>query len=119
VYAQFVEKLQTVSTKFRKQQAEGTGPAEFMRHYYDVYALLKRDEVQEFIGTEAYKQHKQKRFREADNQNIAQNEAFILSDAKTRALYARVYENSSVLYYADRPTFVQILAAIQEWIDKL
>ena len=47
----FVEKLQTVSTKFRRQQADGSDPAEFMRHYYDVYELLQRPEVQKFVGT--------------------------------------------------------------------
>lgn|SRR5215813_5255476 len=37
----FVEKLQTVSTKFRRQQESGEAPVEFMRHYFDVYALLR------------------------------------------------------------------------------
>lgn len=115
----FVEKLQTVSTKFRNQQADGSDPVEFMRHYYDIYELLKRPEVQKFIGTDEYKAHKQKRFRQGDNQNIAQNEAFILSDVKTRTLYAKAYEASSALYYADKPTFEEILAAIKKWINKL
>ncbi|WP_245286171.1 nucleotidyl transferase AbiEii/AbiGii toxin family protein [Bradyrhizobium sp. WSM1417] len=82
----FVEKLQTISTKFRKQQADGSDPVGFMRHYYDVYELLKRPEVQKFIGTASYTAHKQARFRQGDNQNIAENDAFILSNAKTRAL---------------------------------
>ncbi len=34
----FVEKLQTVSTKFRLQRQGGESPVGFMRHYYDVYA---------------------------------------------------------------------------------
>jgi hypothetical protein len=51
----FVEKLQTVSTKFRLQQATKDRPIDFMRHYYDVYGLLQRPEVQTFIGTEAYR----------------------------------------------------------------
>ena len=37
----FVEKLQTVSTKFRKQQEDGDFPANFMRHYYDIFRLLR------------------------------------------------------------------------------
>jgi hypothetical protein len=53
----FVEKLQTISTKFRQQQETKEFPVNFMRHYYDVYSLLKRPEVQAFIGTEAYKAH--------------------------------------------------------------
>jgi hypothetical protein len=114
----FVEKLQTVSTKFRNQQADGRDPIEFMRHYY-IYELLRRPEVQKFIGTEEYKAHKQKRFRLGDNQNIAQNGAFILSDAKTRLLYTKAYEGSSALYYNEKPTFEQILAEIMKSIDRL
>jgi Nucleotidyl transferase AbiEii toxin, Type IV TA system len=34
----FVEKLQTISTKFRNQQRDDNDPVRFMRHYYDVYA---------------------------------------------------------------------------------
>jgi len=115
----FVEKLQTVSTKFRKQQADGSDPVGFMRHYYDIYELLRRSEVQRFIGTDAYRVHKQTRFRKDDNQNIAENEAFILSDAKTRALCAGAYERSRALYYTGRPTFEQILAEITKWAIEL
>jgi hypothetical protein len=114
----FVEKLQTISTKFRKQQADGTDPVGFMRHYYDVYELLQVPEVQKFIGTPEYIQHKQKRFR-GENQNIAENQAFILSDAKTKDLYAKAYERSSSLYYAKKPSFEEILAEIGTWAEKL
>jgi hypothetical protein len=115
----FVEKLQTVSTKFRKQQAGDGDPIEFMRHYYDIWNLLRRPEVQKFIGTEAYKTHKQARFRQDDNQNIAENEAFILNSAATRVLYAKAYEDSGALYYADRPTFAEMMAEIGKWIGRL
>ncbi len=111
----FVEKLQTVSTKFRRQQADGSDPVEFMRHYYDIYSLLKRPEVEKFIGTEAYKAHKQARFRQGDNQNISANEAFLLSDTKTRALYADAYERSGALYYAGKPSLEEILSEISKW----
>jgi hypothetical protein len=115
----FVEKLQTVSTKFRKQQAGDGVPIEFMRHYYDIWSLLRRPEVQKFIGTEAYKTHKQARFRQADNQNITENEAFILNNSATRAFYAKAYEDSSALYYANRPAFAEMMAEIGKWISRL
>ncbi|MGJ5199624.1 nucleotidyl transferase AbiEii/AbiGii toxin family protein [Bradyrhizobium sp. SZCCHNS3002] len=115
----FVEKLQTVSTKFRKQQVDGSDPVEFMRHYYDIYELLKQPDVQQFIGTDEYKAHKQARFRQEDNQNIAENEAFLLSDAKTRSLYADAYDRSGALYYAGKPAFQEILAEITKWSEKL
>ena len=82
----FVEKLQTISTKFRQQQQSKEFPIDFMRHYYDVYSLLQRPEVQAFVGTEPYRKHKQDRFRQGDNQNIAANEAFLLNDPATRVL---------------------------------
>jgi hypothetical protein len=115
----FVEKLQTISTKFRKQQSDGGDPVGFMRHYYDVYELLQRPEVQDFIGTDDYKEHKKKRFRQGDNQNITENEAFLLSDASTRAQYGDAYERSSALYYADRPSFQEILDAVWASIERL
>lgn len=115
----FVEKLQTVSTKFRLQQQSGESPVAFMRHYYDVYALLQRSDVQAFIGTEPYRTHKAKRFRGGDNPNIAQNEAFILSDPETRKTYKEAFAASGALYYGAKPSFDQILGEIKEWIDQL
>ncbi len=114
-----VEKLQTISTKFRGQQKTGEFPINFMRHYYDVYSLLRRPEVQAFIGTEAYKAHKAKRFPQADNPNIAENRAFILSDPATRKSYETAYADTSALYYKDKPTFEQILEEIGVWVDRL
>jgi hypothetical protein len=114
-----VEKLQTISTKFRHQQESGEFPANFMRHYYDVYSLLQRPEVQEFVGTPAYIAHKDKRFPASDNQNIATNEAFKLSDAKTRATYKAAYERTSALYYKGKPTFEQILQTMADWASRL
>lgn len=108
----FVEKLQTISTKYRKQQEDGDFPTNFMRHYYDVYRLLQVPEVQVFIGTPAYAAHKAKRFRGADNPILAQNEAFLLSDAQTRTQYARAFDSSRSLYYKAQPPFEEILAAL-------
>ena len=45
----FVEKLQTISTKFRKQQESANPPDEFMRQYHDVYRLLDAPQVQKLI----------------------------------------------------------------------
>jgi hypothetical protein len=114
-----VEKLQTVSTKFRKQQVDGSNPVEFMRHYYDIYSLLKQPEVHKFIGSEDYKAHKQTRFRQGDNKNIEENDAFVVKDPKTRAQYAKAYDDSSALYFADKPTFEEILAEIRKWVSRL
>lgn len=50
----FVEKLQTVSTKFRQQQSTGELPPNFLRHYYDISQLLDHPEVAAFIATPEY-----------------------------------------------------------------
>ncbi|MDP3308448.1 nucleotidyl transferase AbiEii/AbiGii toxin family protein [Methylotenera sp.] len=115
----FVEKLQTVSTKFRKQQETSTFPKNFMRHYYDIYCLLDNVQVQAFIGKAEYIAHKQARFPAADNQHIASNEAFLLSNPATRALYQREYEKTEALYYTGQIPFSEILARIHQHIEQL
>jgi len=90
-----------------------------MRHYYDIYSLLQLPEVQKFINTEAYKKHKERRFRGGDNLNISQNDAFIVSDPVTRESYAKAFAESAALYYGDKPTFEQILTEIGKWASKL
>lgn len=114
-----VEKLQTVSTKYRKQQAENSFPANFLRHYYDVYCLLAAPDVEAFIGTKAYQEHKDKRFRTGDNPLIAQNEAFLLQDPATHNQYARAWQGTAALYYQGQPDFEEMLARIHSFIDRL
>lgn len=114
-----VEKLQTISTKYRQQQADGAFPQNFMRHYYDIYCLLEHQQVKDFIGSEAYLAHKKKRFRTGDNPNLTANEAFLLSDLVTYETYKSAYEATSALYYKGRPAFDEIMAAIKAVLVKL
>ena len=110
----FVEKLQTISTKFRQQQESGDFPVNFMRHYYDVYKLLQEPEVLTFICTDEYALHKKKRFRGGDNPNLAENEAFLLSDPEIYALYQQAYSASRTLYYKDQPPFDRLMSALRD-----
>ncbi|NWE51077.1 nucleotidyl transferase AbiEii/AbiGii toxin family protein [Brevundimonas sp. P7753] len=114
-----VEKLQTISTKFRKQQADGALPVNFLRHYYDVHCLLADPATQAFIGTEDYLAHKARRFRKDDEPNLRDNPAFTLADAEIRELYAEAFEGTRSLYYRDRPSFADILARIEPELDRL
>lgn len=114
-----VEKLQTISTKFRQQQEKKESPIDFMRHYYDVYSLLQRPEVQAFVGTNDYKAHKARRFRQGDAPEIAKNEAFILSDPETRGAHQMAYDATSGLYYEGKPTFAEVLETIGHWAKRL
>ncbi|WFR97672.1 nucleotidyl transferase AbiEii/AbiGii toxin family protein [Rhizobium tumorigenes] len=103
-----VEKLQTISTKYRRQQETGQLPVNFLRHYYDVYCLLNqahvqafigtgtyRAHVQAFIGTGTYRAHKNRRFPKLDNPDISSNPAFSLSNPQIFALYERAYERTA------------------------
>jgi hypothetical protein len=114
-----VEKLQTISTKYRKQQEAGDMPANFMRHYYDVHCLLAVDDVQKFIGTKAYVEHKERRFREADERDLRKNQAFILDDQPTRDLYERAYAGTRALYYRDQPSLSEILERLDQHLDRM
>ena len=114
-----VEKLQTISTKYRQQQETGTFSINFMRHYYDVYCLLLDAETLKFVGSPEYKAHKERRFRSADDQIIAENEAFLLSNSETRAAYQASYQSTRALYYRSQPHFDDILAKLKEHISSL
>jgi len=114
-----VEKLQTISTKYRTQQQSGTFPINFMRHYYDVYCLLAEPEVQAFIGTPEYQAHKEKRFRSGDNPVIADNEAFLLTNPSIRKEYDGAFQKTNTLYYKTQPSFDEIMDKIREQADRL
>jgi predicted nucleotidyltransferase component of viral defense system len=115
----FVEKLQTISTKYRHQQTTGALPINFLRHYYDVYRLLDNERIQNFIGTTAYFAHKEKRFRVMDEKDLTINPAFFIPDKSTRSLYAKEYEKKSSMYYGIQPTFQEILEKIELYLEKL
>lgn len=109
----FVEKLQTISTKFRKQQETGEMPTNFLRHYYDVSCLLKNDAVQRFIGTSEYYQHKAKRFPAADQKiPLAEQEAFLLRDPKVRQVFEEEYRKTAALYYLGQSPFNEIMVVL-------
>ncbi len=114
-----VEKLQTISTKYRQQQETGTFPINFMRHYYDVYCLLQDAETLKFLGTPEYHAHKKKRFRGVDNPDIARNEAFLLNDPETKDAYRLAYQSTLALYYRKQPDFDDLLAKIREHLVRL
>lgn len=114
-----VEKLQAVSTKYRLQKLGDAFPANFMRHYYDIYVLLALPEVQAFIGTPAYVAHKTRRFRRGDEQTAAKNPALLLEDPKERARFASEYQKTAALYYNGQPSLNDILARIHQFVDKM
>lgn len=116
----FVEKLQTIATKYRREMETGNTGVNFMRQYYDVYSLLGSEDVQAFIGTPAYFAHKEERFPKLDFIiPINQNEAFLLSNDQIRASFKKRYTDTAALYYNGQPDFDTLLARIHQYIDKL
>jgi Nucleotidyl transferase AbiEii toxin, Type IV TA system len=115
-----VEKLQTIVRKFRREQETGEENANYMRQYYDVSRLLLREDVQAFIGTREYQDHKAERIRGKDNEiPLAENEAFLLSDSKLRNNFAVRYAKTASLYYKGQPPFNELLDIIHRNLHKL
>src|SRR3546814_9312664 len=105
----YVEKLQTISTKYRRLDDARAFPANFLRHYYDVYCLLGMEEVQAFLQTPAYQVRKAQRFRTGDEQVIARNLAFLLEGPEQRKRFADQYKKTGALYYQGQPDFEILL----------
>lgn len=112
----FVEKLQTISTKYRHLAESQVFPANFLRHYYDVYCLLDLEEVKAFLGHPAYEERKKQRFRAGDELMIARNLAFRLEDEAQRLVFATEYRKTAALYYHGQPDFEEMLARIHRHI---
>ena len=116
----FVEKLQAIVRKFRlyKDEKNSTLPANFIRHYYDLYQLIDREDVQQFIGTEEYNNFKIVHFK-GDDPVISNSKAFTLDDKTDRELFFMEYEKSENLYYKGRPKFQEIIYRMNFFLDKL
>lgn len=115
-----VEKLQTIATKYRQEQTDGIVRKNYMRQYYDVHCLLKNPSVLDFIGTDPYYEHKQRRFPKKDFAiPVKENQAFLLSDPGQRDTFKKRYVETASLYYKGQPAFDELLETIHKHIDKL
>ena len=112
----FVEKLQTIATKFRQEQEDKEERQNLMRQYYDVYSLLRDDKVKAFIGTKEYQKHKEARFPPIP---ITDNEAFLLKNLELRERFIERYKKTAKLYYKGQPDFDELLVEIGKWVEKL
>lgn len=118
----FVEKLQAVIKKFG-QYKSGAGntaslPTNFIRHYYDLYQLIDRKDVQAYIGTAKYEEFKKERFKSL-NTKVSESDALILSNANDRSVFQNAYDRSSGLYYQGRPTLEEILSRFATDLKRL
>lgn len=121
----FVEKIQTIISKHRKEvknieSGNKNEQVNFMRQYYDVHCLLKCESVIQFIGTEQYKEHKNKRIKGADAViDLSMHPALRLDDQTIYDRYKERYQKSSNLYYKGQPDFDEIIASLREHMYKL
>lgn len=113
----FVEKLQTIMTKYRNFKDTGDTPKNFLRHYYDVYQLLDKKDVQAFIGSDEYRKVKAARFSNADKEYSIEV-PFRLS-GEDRARFEDEYQRTSSLYYRGQPLLSDILDRINRYTNRL
>ena len=113
----FVEKLQTIATKYRNFKAGGAFPANFMRHYYDVHCLLRDDAVRAFAETGAFEAHRKKRFPKVDYEMpLSENQAFLLSDPEDFEALKKEYVDKQALYYRGQADFEKVMTVIRDWV---
>lgn len=114
----FVEKLQAVVRKYGQFKGTGKISSNFLRHYYDINQLLDLKEVQAFIGTPEYLEHKKKRFKSM-NQNVAESGAFTIEDENVRKQFEAEYSKTAPLYYRGQIPLDNILARIRQYLARL
>jgi hypothetical protein len=115
----FVEKLQAIVKKYRQYKLgkQDTLPANFIRHYYDLYQLIERKDVQEFIGTDEYEKHKVERFK-GEDLNISNSGALKL-DVSDFKRFEFEYQRTAALYYRSRPQFREMMLKLGAWTERL
>jgi hypothetical protein len=118
----FVEKLQAIATKYRKEKNNPNErvKANFMRQYYDVSCLLDQPRILEFIKTQEYADHKSNHFPKEDLETpLSENEAFLISDPNIRNDFRSRYKLTIPLYYKGQPDFDDLIINIQKHIGDL
>ncbi len=115
-----IEKLQTIIRKYRNKDSDSNSNVKnFMRQYYDVYCLLQKPEIIQFIGSEEYIKHKALRIRGADNEiPLSEHPALLLTDDSIKDTFTKQYQSTSNLYYNGQPDFDVILSGIKSHISK-
>lgn len=114
----FVEKLHTISRKYRLQQMSGSLPINFLRHYYDLFKLLEEKRVRDFIGTKDYLEHKNFKFKNNEEKDLTKNDAFIIDSDVTKAEFEEAFKVTDSLYYNKRPGLKEILDRLSKYLDK-
>jgi len=109
----FVEKLQAITTKVRKQKETGVFGPNFLRHFYDIHQLFQLPRVKRFIGSHEYFKHKDDRFSTSDEKDLMVNLAFNLeSDPDLFEEYKKEFLRIRTLFISGFPSFEEIYDSI-------
>ena len=82
--------------------------------------LLKRPDVQNFLGTEKYLEHKANKFSSKDEFDLTKNEAFIISNKKILEFFTKEHHTNESLHYDQKfPSFDEILQGIGKYLSKM
>lgn len=115
-----IEKLQTISTKYRvNKQRNIESPVNFIRHYYDVYQLLHAEQVKNFLSTDTYHAYKQEKFGTLDEPDLTKNPAFQLSEPGEIDKFNSLYQKKAEIYFAVTPSFEKIIEYIKNYVGML
>jgi hypothetical protein len=117
----FVDKLQTICRKYRqfidRNDLQKDRPRQFLRHYYDLYMLLKVERVKKFINTSEYEMYKKEKIRGLDAQVFTDRDAFKLNDKSVYLLYEKEFESLNSLIFTAAPTFRELIEEIRSSSD--
>lgn len=116
----FIEKLQTISTKYRvNKQKYIDSPINFIRHYYDVYQLLNTERIKQFLQTETYQAYKLEKFGSLDEPDLTKNPAFQLSMPGEIDKFSKLYQKKAEIYFGSIPPFEEIIQTIKKCAGRL
>lgn len=116
----FIEKLQTISTKYRvNRQKNIESPINFIRHYYDIYQLLNTEQINVFLKTEAYQAYKQEKFGTLNEPDLTKNPAFQLSEPGELDKFSSLYQKKAEIYFGTIPSFKEIITCIKNQASQL
>lgn len=112
-----IEKLQTISTKYRiNKQKNIESPVNFIRHYYDVYKLINTARIKKFMQTPEYQTYKIEKFGTLDEPDLTKNPAFQLSTQGEMDKFIKLYQKKTEIYFGDIPSFEKIIETIQSHV---
>jgi hypothetical protein len=110
----FVDKLQTISRRYRLFKERNDAPRKFLRHYYDLYKLLELDRVTVFIGSTEYNAYKDKKLKTKDLEMFNSRKAFNIYYPEIYQLFEKEYLAVTVLFWVlPGPRFKDVIERIR------